>query len=41
MKLVYSDSLSGFFTKLSKNNMGVSWWASDTPPTMGGIMGGV
>ena len=31
-----------FFTKLSKNNMGVSWGVSDAPrcPMMGGIMVG-
>ena len=30
LKLVYSDSLSSFFTKLSKNNIGVSQGVSDT-----------
>ena len=34
MKLVYSDSLSSLFTKLSKNNRGVSWGASDAPPML-------
>ena len=29
LKLVYSDKLSSFFTKLQKNNMGVSHGASD------------
>ena len=31
LKLVYSDRLSSFFTKLPKNNMGVSRGASGTP----------
>ena len=31
LKLVYSDSLSSFFTKLSNNNMGGITWASDAP----------
>ena len=37
------DKLSSFFTKLSKNNMGASWGASDAPntPCDGGITGGI
>ena len=31
LKLVYSDSLSSFFTKLSNNNMGTSQGVSDAP----------
>ena len=31
LMLVYSDSLSSFFTKLSNNNMGASWGVSDVP----------
>ena len=33
LKLVYSDRLSSFFTKLPKNNMGVSWGCL-MPPMM-------
>ena len=33
LKLVYSDSLSSFFTKLSKNNMGTSQ-GHQMPPVM-------
>ena len=35
------DKLSSFFTKLSKNNVGASWGASDAPdtPTMGASWG--
>ena len=43
LKLVYSDRLSSFFTKLSKNNMGASQGMSDAPcdaPIMG-VSGGV
>ena len=45
LKLVYSDRLSRFFTKLPKNNIGVSWGVFDTPhdapnaPMMGAITG--
>ena len=35
------DKLSSFFTRLSKNNMGASWWCLMTPmpPVMGALWG--